>query len=295
MNSRQEIIERVFEVQDENRFWEILPKSDKYHPDYLHYVPKFKASLWTLIMLADLGCNKNDPRVKKPLRSIQKQFFDSAIGIYTLKEDHFPIPCLNGNMIYLDCYFNGTPGKKSQRALSFFHKYQRFDDGTYATEKNTYCSNTSCYGQHSCYWGVVKLLKGISFIPINSRTKAVKDLLDRCIRFVLLHNVCYSSKIPDKIMVKKMDMLTFPNMYRGDFLEILWLLKRERVKSVALKPALDLLKSKQHKDGNWYLERKVHNMVASVGSLHRPNPFITERAKAVLTYYNKYVLARPAH
>ncbi len=86
-------------------------------------------------------------------------------GIYSLKEDHFPIPCLNGNMLYLDGYFNNKPDEKSIRFLEFFCNNQRFDDGKYEAPKNQFCKNTSCYGKHTCYWGVIKLLKGISFIP----------------------------------------------------------------------------------------------------------------------------------
>ena len=286
MSTRQKVIDRIFKTQGENGFWKTLPVSHKYYPDYLHYVPNFKATLWTLILLADLECDRADSRVKKPLAEIQKHFFDTSYGIYTLKEDHFPIPCLNGNMIYLDCYFNDSPSKKSLKALSFFHKYQRFDDGCYVGEQNEFCSNTSCYGKHSCYWGVTKLLKGISFIPKEFRTAETNDLLDRILQFVLLHKVCFSSHQESKIMVKSMDKLTFPNMYKSDFLEILWLLKRENVKSDHLRSAIDLLKSKQLSSGDWNLERKLSNMATSIGEINRPNQFVTKRAKEVLEFYD---------
>lgn len=82
-----------------------------------------------------------------------------------------------------------------------------------------------------------------------------------------------------------MDLLTFPNMYKSDFLEILWLLKRESIVSEALKPALTLLESKQQENGYWHLEKMVHNMVVSIGQLNQPNTFITNRATEVLEYY----------
>ena len=281
MNS-QAIINKIFETQDEDGFWKMLPPSDKYYPDYLHYVPNFKSTLWTLILLADLGLDPDDERIKKPLLELQRHFFDPNIGIFTLKEDHLPIPCLNGNMIYLDAYFNGKPNAQTQRVLAFFHKYQRFDDGKYETAPNEYCSNKSCYGKHTCYWGVVKLLKGISFIPQEYRDPNTKELLNKCIQFVLLHKVCFSSRQPDRIMVPKMDLLTFPNMYKSDFLEILWLLKRENIAAEEMKPALQLLNNKRHKDGSWHLERQVNNMIASIGELNKSNQFITERAMEVL-------------
>ncbi len=285
MRSQKEIITKIFVVQGVNGFWKTIPESHKYYPDYLHYVPNFKATLWTLILLADLGHDRKEFRVKKTIRDLQQHFFDNTHGIYTLKENHFPIPCLNGNMIYIDCYFNGSPGKESLKALEFFYKYQRFDDGCYIDEKNEFCTNKSCYGQHSCYWGITKLLKGISFIPKKLRTNQIWDLLDRCIQFVLLHKVCFSSHKESKIMVKHIDKLTFPNMYKSDFLEILWLLKRENVKSDKLRLAIDLLKSKQQSNGDWNLERKVHNMVTTIGEINQPNQFVTKRAKEVLQFY----------
>jgi len=264
----------------------MLSESDKYYPTYLHYVPNFKATLWTLILLADICYDKKDIRVRQPLKTIQDHFYDSKTRIYSLQKDHFPIPCLNGNIIYLENYFTGSISGKSLNAIEFFSQYQRFDDGDYITEKNEYCTNKSCYGKHSCYWGIVKLLKGLSFIPKKSRNRSVNKLLDKCVNFILLHHVCFSSHHKNKIVIKNIDKLTFPNMYKSDFLEILWLLKRENVKSEKLKPVIDLLRSKCIPDGGWNLEKKVNNMVVSIGETNQPNHFVTKRAKEVLGFYN---------
>lgn len=284
MTEHQTIIERIFEKQDDNGLWTLIPETHKHYPDHLHYVPNYKASLWVLIQLAELECNPSDERIKQPLNTIKGHLFDEEHGIYSLKEDHFPIPCLNGNMLYLDGYFNGQPDEKSQRLLSFFSRNQRFDDGAYEEPRNSFCSNTSCYGKHTCYWGVAKLLKGISFIKEKFRTPEVTKLKDRCVQFVLKHQVCFSSRTPSKIMINKLDHLTFPNFYKGDFLEILWVLKREKVQSEHLNKSLELLKSKQEKNG-WVLERTMNNMITSIGQINQPNPFITKRATEVLDYY----------
>ena len=230
---------------------------------------------------------RKDERVKKPLDEVKNHLFDEEVGIYTLKADHFPIPCLNGNMLFLDCYFNEEPDEKSQRLLNFFSKYQRFDDGKYEKPKHQFCSNTSCYGKHTCYWGVVKLLKGISFIPMRFRNEEVTALRRRCIDFILKHKVCFSSRNPSNLMIKHIDLLTFPNFYKGDFLEILWILKREGINAPDLQPALDLLRAKQKKGNQWLLERKMNNMITSIGAVDRINPFVTERAREVMEYYGK--------
>lgn len=284
--NKEKIINRIFDKQDENGFWKLLPKNDKRYSNYLHYTPCFSASVWTLILLSDLHCDKNDRRAINCLNKINEKLFDDNIGIYTLKEDHFPIPCLNGNMIYLDAYFNDKPSDNTYKVIDFFHKNQRFDDGEYKTKTNEYCSNKSCYGKHTCYWGVIKLFKGLSHIPVKYRNTKVNELLEKCIDFVLLHKVCFSSRKEDKIMIKDIDKLTFPNMYRSDFLEILWLLKREKVQSNEIILALKILKSKQLPNGNWNLERKVNNITTSIGEINKENQFITNRANEVLSFYN---------
>ncbi len=288
ISNRQELIEKIFSRRNEQGLWELIPASHKYYPDYLHYVPNYRGSLWVLLLLADLQCDRNDERITKPLQVVKDHLFDEDHGIYSLKEDHFPIPCLNGNMLYLDGYFNGSTDERSKRLLEFFCENQRFDDGEYEEPKNRFCSNKSCYGKHTCYWGVVKLLKGISFVPANQRTPETEQLKERCVRFILKHHVCFSSRDPSKVMIAKLDPLTFPNFYKGDFLEILWLLKREGIIAEELQPALELLRSKQGNDGTWVLERTMHNMVVSVGAVNTPNEFVSERAREVLDYYEDY-------
>ena len=287
MDGYTKIINNIFDLQGKNGCWKMLSKSDKYYPTCLHYAPTFKATLWTLILLADIGLDNNDHRVKQPLEIIKDHFFDSDNLIYSLRENHFPIPCLNGNIIYLESYFTGLIGEETMKAIEFFSQYQRFDDGDYITEKNQYCANTSCYGKHSCYWGIVKLMKGLSFIPVKLRNRSINKLINSCIDFILLHSVCFRSHRRGTIMIKGMDNLTFPNMYKSDFLEILWLLKRENVQSERLKPALDLLRSKCLPGGRWILEKKIPNLVTSIGETNQPNDFITIRAKEVLEFYSE--------
>lgn len=285
MGQHKHIIDQIFELQATNGCWKLLEENNRHYPAYLHYSPTFKSTLWTLILLADLKHDPDDERILKPLRIIKKQFYDSNYGIYSLGKDHFPIPCLNGNMLYLDAYFNHSQSAESTSVINFFYLNQRFDDGVYLHPKSPFCSNTSCYGKHTCYWGVVKLMKGLSFIPGENRSLAARELLDRCIEFVLLHKVCFSSHSGSKYLSRDIDKLGFPCMYRSNFLEILWLLNRENVCSPNTAPALELLKSKQQPDGTWHLEKKVNNLVVSIGTENRSNEYITLRAKEILKVY----------
>ncbi len=282
----ESITSEIVGLQDENKCWNVLDKSDKHYPALNYYVPNYKSTLWTLVLLADIKCDYSNKSLIKPLRTIVNHFFDKQNKIYSIGKSHFPIPCLNGNMLYLHSYFRFGDEADINGIIDFFAKYQRFDDGDFKTPSTfPYCSNRSCYGRHTCYWGIIKLFKGLSFIPRNKRSGNAKGLIKNCIDFILLHEVCFSSHDNSNYIHTNIKKLTFPNMYQGDFLEILWLLKRERVKSTRIKRALDLLKSKMKPDSTWEIERSIKDLIIPIGKRDYGNELITRRAREVVEYY----------
>lgn len=275
------ITSKIIELQDENGCWNVLNKEDKHYPALNYYVPNYKSTLWTLVLLADIECNSGINSLKKPFETISNHFLDKNFNIYSIGKSHFPIPCLNGNMLYLHSYFHFENNSVVTNIIDFFAEYQRFDDGDFKTPSSfPYYSNRSCYGKHTCYWGIIKLFKGLSFIPKNKRSSNAKKLIENCIDFILLHKVCFSSHNNSSYIHTNIKKLTFPNMYQGDFLEILWLLKKEKVKSIHINEALNLLKSKMMSDSTWKIERQIKNLIIPVG-----NEFITKRARDVIDYF----------
>jgi len=283
---RKHIIEEILSKQDDSFRWGFNEKQARERPEYLYYSPNFKSTLWTLLLLADIKAPVDLPQIRPSIQLITEHFYDPEHGIFRLPGmSHFPIPCLNGNMLYLHHYF-GTPHSKSlDKTIGFFAAYQRFDDGDFKTPKSyPYCSNNSCYGKHTCYWGVTKLLKGISFIPKTQRTREARQLIENCIDFVLHHEVCFRSHNSDKFLHRDIGMLTFPNFYKSDLLEILWLLAREEVRDRRIAHSLELLRSRMKDGGFWELEKSM-NTTVSIGKRDCANAFITERATEVLDYY----------
>lgn len=277
---------RILELQNENECWNVLGEGDKYFPELNYYVPNYKSTLWTLILLADIKTDINNNNLLKPLKIISDHFYDKQIGIFSIGKSHFPIPCLNGNMLYLHSYFHYETEDVFDKVVDFFAQYQRFDDGDFVTPSSfPYCSNRSCYGNHTCYWGVIKLLKGLSFMPANKRSEKAQNLINKCIEFILLHEVCFSSHNTSEYIHTNIKHLTFPNMYQSDFLEILWLLKREQVKSIHIQRALNLLKNKINPDSTWKMERQIKDLIIPIGKKNYGNELITRRAREVTEYY----------
>ncbi|MBU0976155.1 MAG: hypothetical protein ABIE03_05110 [Patescibacteria group bacterium] len=290
---RTKLIKHILAKQDRLGRWGYDIQKAKKKPQYKHYLPKYKSTLWTLITLADLKCDPKDKRAKKALKIILKDMYKKEYGLFGWSENaygaHEPSPCLHGNILYIHFYFGGKMTKKIENVIKFFEKYQRFDDGDFKTpEKFPYAGRTDrCFGKHTCYWGVTKLLKGLSFIPLSERTKDSHRLMRKSIGFIFDHEVCYSSKKKSRFLHSLISRLTFPNMYQSDFLEILWLLTREGKKDKSMNKAIRLLKSKQLKNGTWKLERPISNLLVTIGKKQRPNEFVTERTEEVLDFWDK--------
>lgn len=285
---RKQAIEKILAKQDGSFRWGYNEKQARERPEYLYYSPNYKSTLWTLVLLADLKAPADTPQIRPSIQLIHGHFYDPEHEIFSLPgRSFFPIPCLNGNMIYLHHYFGTSHSTTLDKTIDFFAAYQRFDDGGFKTPSSyPYFSNTSCYGKHTCYWGVVKLLKGVSFIPRSQRNKEAQLLIENCIDFVLDHEVCFGSRHKDRFLHRDIDKLAFPNFYKSDFLEILWLLAREEVHDMRLSRSLELLRSRMKVGGFWALD-KTMNTIVPIGQKERPNAFITERANEVLDYYGR--------
>jgi len=283
---RKRTIEKILALQDDSFRWGFDAQEAEARPNFLYYTPNYTSTYWTLLLLADLKAPVHNPQIEASIQLITEHFYDPEHGIFRLPGmSHFPIPCLNGNMLYLHHYFGTEQTERMDGVMRFFATYQRFDDGDFQTPKTyPYCSNASCYGKHTCYWGVTKLLRGISFLPKFQRSQAAQQLIENCIAFVLRHEVCFSSHDRKKFLHPDIGKLTFPNSWKSDTLEILWILAREGVRDRRTARSLELLRSKRKDGGHWELEKPMR-IIVPIGKKNQPNAFITERANETVEIF----------
>src|SRR5512143_317979 len=103
---RTRTIEKILALQDAEFRWGFDEQQARPRPQLLYYSPNFTSTLWTLVLLADLQAPVDLPQIQPAIRLVTQRFYDSEHGIFRLPGmSHFPIPCLNGNMLYLHQYF----------------------------------------------------------------------------------------------------------------------------------------------------------------------------------------------
>jgi hypothetical protein len=247
------------------------------------YLPKYKATIWQLILFAELGADSKDSRIRKTCEYVLNHCYTEK-GLFTMMGADYLTPCFQGNMVYAFSKLGYAEDERVRKTLQVLVKYQRFDDGNFKTPKDWpyFGRRDRCSSAHSCYAGCSKGLKAVSTLPKNKWDDEVRGYVRRGSEYFLIHHVYKSSHNPSKLLHSNIDLITFPNFAYSDFLEILDILLDLGVKDVRMNDAIDLLKSKRKENGRWFLERDVSGMHTKIETKGRESKWATYRALNVL-------------
>jgi hypothetical protein len=281
------IIPKVLEKQKPGGYWGIQ--------DDFYVRSKYKGTVWNLIILAELGADGNDSRIRKTCEFILKKSQDPISGGFsvqsTSKDGGLPskvIPCLTGNMVWGLTRLGYLDDPRVQKGIQWITRYQRFDDGEQILPKNwSYKSQKACFSKHSCHMGVVKTLKALAEIPYNRRNPDVKNTIKKAVNYLLIHHIFKRSRDLSKKSKPGWLRLGFPQMYQTDILEILDILTKLHIKDERMQDAIDIIISKKDEQGRWVLENTYNGkFITNIESKGKPSKWITLKALQVLKRHN---------
>jgi hypothetical protein len=222
---------------------------------------KYKGTVWSLILLAELGADGKDERIRKACEFILDNSQDPESGgfAYARRKGNggrhgIVLPCLTGNMVWSLIRLGYLDDQRVQRGISWITTYQRFDDGIEHAPSGWPYMMSDCWGRHTCHMGVVKALKALAEIPFDRRSKDVRETVERGAEHMLKHNIHKRSH--DLTRVSKPGWLRFgfPLMWNTDALEILVILAKLGYRDERMQEAIDLVVSKQDSQGRWKLD-----------------------------------------
>jgi hypothetical protein len=248
------VVPKILAKQHDGGYWEA---SEKF------YTTKYRGTVWQLIILAELGADRNDQRIKKACEFILENSQDRKSGGFSAwlsvkvggGRYSGVLPCLTGNMVWSLIRLGFLEDPRVQRGIEWIVKYQRFDDGEAWPPKIwPYEKATFCFGKHSCFMGVVKALKALVEIPADKRSVAAVDTLNRGAEYLLKHHIHKKSHNLTRVSKPGWLKLGFPLMYQTDVLEILGILTQLGCRGGRMQEAVDLVVSKQDELGRWKLE-----------------------------------------
>ncbi len=259
------------------------------------YTNKYKGLVWSLITLAELGAEAV-PQIKEQceyLLEYSQERQDGGFSQNTAVKTgggriNEVIPCLTGNMVWSLIHFGYLDDPRLQKAIGWITRFMRFNDGA-ATDPQVppYDRNEMCWGTHTCHMGVVKILKGLSAVPPEKRTKEINDTIQKASEFILIHHIYKRSHDLSRKSKPGWLKFGFPLMYQTDVLEILDILTGLGIKDSRMDDAINVVLAKQDDMGRWKLENTYSNdrLLIPMGQMDEQNKWITLRAMRVLKRY----------
>jgi hypothetical protein len=256
------------------------------------YMAKYKGTSWTLILLAELGADGRDERVRNACELILKSSQDPESGGFAYHTSartgggrHSEvIPCLTGNMVWSLIRLGWAEDPRVQRGIDWIVRYQRFDDGIPRAPKGwPYDRLLPCWGKHTCHMGAVKAIKALAALPADSRAPQVRETIGRGAEYLLKHHIHKRSHDVSSVAKPGWLRLGFPWMYQTDILEILGLLTRLGYRDARMREAVDILISKQGVRGAWTLENTFNGRFpANIEKKGESSKWVTVHAMSAL-------------
>jgi len=279
------------------------------------YWPKWQATVWNLILLAEFGLSGDHPQVKKGceffLETMDAQdrswpppeYPDGDLRGYRLVWE----PCVTGNMARTLVEFGYQDDPRVGEMFEWLVKEQ-FADGGWNCEGGGRDKQT----KHSSFMSTIEPLWAFSALEPSGWPKGGREAVTRGCEFLLMHRL-YKSDHTFQTINEEWTKLHFPLFYFYDILHGLRVLTAlESADDKRTFDAKELLKSKHSSDGTWPLEATytrsikrnlvkdhgtgewnrvkgegvadVPKLYDELGVIAEPNPWITLNALRVLSH-----------
>jgi hypothetical protein len=257
------------------------------------YVPKYRGAAWRLIFLAQAGVDPEGPRVAGLCEHILRHAYSERHGTFAVSfrtktwcKDAL-MPCFMGNMVWSLCAMGYGDRPEVRNGFRFLVEHQRFDDGDWKTPKSyPYREKQDrCWGAHTCYWGVTRLLKAMTAVPDSYWTVEALDAKRKAIDFVLLHRLIWSSHTPDRPVSTKTTnpaRLTAPLTYYDDAVEIASNLLALGVRHEAIDSTVEYVKEKADMNGRWAADNTPGPLDAPFARKGKESKWVTYRVLRML-------------
>jgi hypothetical protein len=280
-------VAKLLAQQREGTYWE--------RREAFYQGTKYKGTVWTLILLAELCADGDDPRIRNACEFILDWSQDHDSGGFAYRgtrdaggEHDRVLPCLTGNMVWALARFGYLDDPRWKQAVEWITTYARFDDGAAQAPKGwPFSARRPCWGRHTCHMGVVKTLKALAEIPANRRTKAVKQTIDYAVEYILVHHIHKRSHDLSRVSRRQWLKPGFPWLWDSDILEILEILTRLGCRDERMAEALEVVEAKRRPQGHWLLEDDYHGRLQiDIEKKGKPSKWVTLTALRVMKRMN---------
>ena len=260
------------------------------------YLPKYRSSVWSLILLSQLGASINqDLRIEKACNYSLEHTLTEYGQFSASGTPGSTVDCLQGNLCAA-MFDLGVEDNRLEMAFEWMARSVTGDGVAPMGDKNTplryYAGNCgpgfACGSNNKlpCAWGAVKVMLAFSKLPKTQRTPLIENAIQQGINFLLdidpitADYPTWDNRKPSRNWWK----FGFPVFYVTDILQIAEVLVRlGKGSDPRLSNTLELIREKQDQNGRWPLEYDYTGKTwVDFGPKKQANKWVTLRAAWVL-------------
>jgi hypothetical protein len=264
------------------------------------YNPKYYATSWQLIMLAQMGADASHPQIQKTCEYILQNAIGKFGGFSVYSSQTGAVHCLQGNLTsaLLDLGCGNDP--RLLKAIDWMARSVTGDGFTPAGEKtdgdhyirsgiNAAGFPCAANDHQPCAWGAVKVALALSKIPVEDRSSTMKKAIERSVEFLMSVDPA-TADYPHPYSIKASGSwfkFGFPVFYVTDLLQNLEALVGLGLNSdPKLKNAINLLLQKQDKNGQWIMDYTYNGKTwVNIEEKGKASKWVTLRAFRVIKRY----------
>ncbi|MGE5373681.1 MAG: nitrogen fixation protein NifH [Bacteroidota bacterium] len=261
------------------------------------YNPKYRSTVWSLILLAQLGASaKEDPRIERGCKYLMDHMTEG--GQFTTTTSGAPsgtVDCLQGNLLWslMELEYDDP---RMATAYEWMARTVTGDGIAPLEEKDApvryyayKCGPTYACGVNNklpCAWGGVKVMLALGKVPPGQRTPLIKKAIQQGVDFFFRIDPV-TAKYPTRDGSKPNRAwwkFGFPVFYVTDLLQLAEaMVALGYGRDERLARTLDLIGQKQNELGQWLMEYDYPGKTwLDFGEKKRPNEWVTLRALRVL-------------
>jgi hypothetical protein len=250
------------------------------------YSPKYRATVWQVIFLAQLGADGRDERIRRAVEVV----FDRAqaeSGAFAISgTPSTAIHCLWGNLVraLLDLGYWGD--ERLDRAINQLARSITGDGYDWYRKGGVQEPGFVCSANYGlpCGWGAVRALWALDRVPAEGRTPAVKAAVEAAADFLLSYDVARADYPYKERVNSSWFKFGYPLGYVTDvLLNLEALAEAGRGGDPRLAEAIGFVLAKQDDQGRWPMEYSYNGkMWADIEEKGQPSKWVTLRAVRML-------------
>jgi hypothetical protein len=267
---------------------------DAQHPDGYWvkpgggYTPSYRATLWQIIFLAELGADPTDERVQRGCEYLLEHSI-SANGGFSMSQRPVPssvVHCLNGDVLHALLRMGYVEDPRVQAALDWQVRATTDQGQIRYYKSGTSGPGFACaYNQgQPCAWGTTKAMKALIAVPPDQRDSGMQGAIRVGAEFLLSRDPAAADYPFTERVNSTWFKFGFPHSYRCDVLETTTVLVELGYgDDTRLINALQFILNKQDSQGRWKMERTLNGkMWADIEEKGKPSKWVTLRALRVM-------------